>query len=282
MKNIFFPGSKWIYFKIYTGINSSDKILIDLFYPFICELLKTQVIEKFFFIRYADPEFHIRLRLKLSDLNQYSLFYKLFNKFILENSISELIWKLQIDTYIQEVERYGTKTIDFVETIFFEDSLNIFNIINNVREGSYTQKKRNLISFLLVDLYMDSFNFSLSKKQILCDEMSKRMLDDLHISSKINTHQLDKLYRSIKIDIDNILLFKSSISVNQIKSNCNLIVEYCNQYNLFHLLDSIIISIIHMSLNRLFIANNNLNEVSVYYLLNKYYTQKKIMQCIEK
>ena len=130
MNNVFFPGSKWIYLKIYTGVNSADKILADLFYPFICKLLKTNIIEKFFFIRYTDPEFHLRLRLKLFDIEQYSLFYKLFNENILENNIGGLIWKLQIDTYIQEIERYGVETIDFVENVFFEDSLNVINIIN--------------------------------------------------------------------------------------------------------------------------------------------------------
>lgn len=282
MNNVFFPGSKWIYLKIYTGVNSADKILADLFYPFICKLLKTNIIEKFFFIRYTDPEFHLRLRLKLFDIEQYSLFYKLFNENILENNIGGLIWKLQIDTYIQEIERYGVETIDFVENVFFEDSLNVINIINNVREGLYTSKKRNLISFLIVDLYLDQFNFSLEKRLSLCKDLSQKWLEDLHISSKINTRQLDKLYRSMRNDIDNILLLKSLFSTQIIKKNCNAIIKYCNQYQAFSLMESIIVSLIHMSMNRLFVANNNLNEVTVYYLLNKYYAQKQIMLTLEK
>jgi len=63
----FIPGSEWIYFKIYTGTKTADAILKNELYGFVSEMLKNKVIDKWFFIRYNDPDFHIRLRIHLKE-----------------------------------------------------------------------------------------------------------------------------------------------------------------------------------------------------------------------
>ncbi|MBK8924711.1 MAG: lantibiotic dehydratase [Crocinitomicaceae bacterium] len=63
LKRTFIPGSEWIYYKIYCGEKTAERILLELVYPLsteICDTLK--LAEKWFFIRYADPDHHIRIR----------------------------------------------------------------------------------------------------------------------------------------------------------------------------------------------------------------------------
>ena len=63
----FTVGDNWLYYKIYTGSRTSDMILLDIIKPLTESLLNDDVIDKWFFIRYNDPDAHIRLRFLLSE-----------------------------------------------------------------------------------------------------------------------------------------------------------------------------------------------------------------------
>jgi thiopeptide-type bacteriocin biosynthesis protein len=62
VQRTFAPGSQWLYLKAYTGTASADRILTDTVGPVIDGLLSTGVVDHWFFLRYADPEHHLRLR----------------------------------------------------------------------------------------------------------------------------------------------------------------------------------------------------------------------------
>lgn len=63
MRRTFAPGSPWLYLKAYTGTASADHILTDTVGPVIEQLRESGVVDHWFFLRYADPEHHLRLRL---------------------------------------------------------------------------------------------------------------------------------------------------------------------------------------------------------------------------
>jgi lantibiotic biosynthesis protein len=67
----FHPGSEWFYAKLYTGPVMADDILCNVVRPLIDRSRDLQAIDRWFFIRYADPSFHLRLR--LHERNQRSL-----------------------------------------------------------------------------------------------------------------------------------------------------------------------------------------------------------------
>ncbi len=58
-KRSFIPGSEWIYYKIYCGVKTADKILTETIKPLVEQLKMLNLIEKWFFIRYSDPDTHI-------------------------------------------------------------------------------------------------------------------------------------------------------------------------------------------------------------------------------
>src|SRR6185312_2777038 len=128
-KNIprsFVPGSEWIYFKIYCGSTVSDKILMNVVKQAIDSLLEKCIIKEAFFIRYTDPHYHIRFRLHLEDRGDTEpLAAVLKSVYDLLHPFSEngLVWKVQLDTYEREIERYGEHAIPASEAIFFHDTL---------------------------------------------------------------------------------------------------------------------------------------------------------------
>ena len=82
MERIFIPGSRWLFFKLYTGTQSADILLTRHIGPFVRRLRENGAIDDFFFIRYTDPLFHLRLRLHLPDTSRYGevfgAFYETF------------------------------------------------------------------------------------------------------------------------------------------------------------------------------------------------------------
>ena len=66
IKRNFYPGDEWLYFKIYGGIKTCDDLICGKLYTLMKKLKRDKIIDKWFFIRYSDPDFHIRLRLHIT------------------------------------------------------------------------------------------------------------------------------------------------------------------------------------------------------------------------
>ena len=62
---IHFPDDSWLYLRIYTGYHTADKLLSGILNDSSTYLIRSGLATKWFFIRYADPDFHIRYRIKM-------------------------------------------------------------------------------------------------------------------------------------------------------------------------------------------------------------------------
>ena len=112
-------------------------------------------LERWFFIRYGDPHWHLRVRLSgapeaLAPLREAA-----------ERLLaSGRLWKVQLDTYEREVERYGgPEGIELCEGIFEADSDAVLGIIQLLEadEGADARWRLTLrgMHLLLVDLGLD-------------------------------------------------------------------------------------------------------------------------------
>ena len=93
MERIFIPGSRWLFFKLYTGTQSADILLTRHIGPFVRRLCESGAIDDFFFIRYTDPLFHLRLRLHLPDTSRYGEGRKHCRNPRVRGGYSSLAWK---------------------------------------------------------------------------------------------------------------------------------------------------------------------------------------------
>ncbi|MDT5011259.1 MAG: lantibiotic biosynthesis protein [Mycobacterium sp.] len=59
----FAPGSQWLYLKAYAGTASADRVLTGSLGPVLGKLRNDGVVDQWFFLRYSDPEHHLRVRL---------------------------------------------------------------------------------------------------------------------------------------------------------------------------------------------------------------------------
>lgn len=117
------PGSEWLYAKVYTGTATADRVLLEEVAPLVADALASGAATRWFFIRYADPNWHLRIRFqgdprRLRDAVQPAL--QAAGARLLD---AGLAWKVQFDTYERELERYGgSEAIELVEELFFRDS----------------------------------------------------------------------------------------------------------------------------------------------------------------
>jgi thiopeptide-type bacteriocin biosynthesis protein len=65
-QRIFIIGDEWLYYKIYSGYKTAETLLIDTIFPLAQLFLQAHWIDNWFFIRYSDPQFHLRIRFHIT------------------------------------------------------------------------------------------------------------------------------------------------------------------------------------------------------------------------
>ena len=111
-------GSEWLYYKFYCGTRSSDKVLLEAVAPLTEALLGDHLIDQWFFVYYANPDNHLRVRFHLTDVRQLNAVIVMINIHIRAYEINGHIWKSHTGAYRREIERYGTTSIALSEQLF--------------------------------------------------------------------------------------------------------------------------------------------------------------------
>lgn len=282
IKRNFSLGSEWLYYKIYTGHKTSDLVLTEIIKPIVHQLREEANIDKWFFIRYADPKHHLRVRFHCSDSSQLSkiidMLYEPLNGFLEE----DLIWKIQLDTYQRELERYGENTMELSETLFYHDSESIVQFLDLI-EGDDGEQLRWLYGLRSIDYLLDSFRFSLDEKLVLMDGLKTGFGKEFGMARPLKK-QLDDKYRKERKSIENFMTFtkesepdyETILKILEYKKIVLMplteqLLNIRKKGELQLELNNLMGSYIHMLMNRLFKSKNRLNEMVCYDILYRYY-----------
>lgn len=270
MKRDFFPWDKWQYYKIYIHHKSCDTLLSETIFPMTQKMLKDKLISRWFFIRYYDTDFHLRVRFEIDSVQHISTLSNIINQYLSPLCKRGLISNISISTYRREIERYGKKYICASETIFCMDSICICKILTKLKND---ETSKFIIAFKLVDLYLFlAFGTSVSKKIAQMESLTNAYRHEFGYNT-YNSKQLNKLYRKhVQLIIE--ILEQSTPSSSNYYYN-KLLCEYSNKIKTVYHRNMNIESYIHMSINRLFSFNNRLYELLIYDFLYRYYTSLK-------
>lgn len=116
------PGSEWLYLKIYTGTGGVDALLRALA-PVIERALASGAARRWFFIRFGDPDWHLRLRFEGEPARLLGDVLPAVHAAIAPLADEGGLWRVQLDTYEREVERYGgPEGVVLAERLFQVDS----------------------------------------------------------------------------------------------------------------------------------------------------------------
>lgn len=131
------PGSDWTYLKLYASIKQHNGIIAEPLREIVQQLKEQDLIERWFFIRYADPEPHLRIRFRASHAHFNDALLVAALKWGRQQMERGMVSRICVDTYDREIERYGgPKAIDILEQVFMLDS----NIVSNIIAAQYKGK----------------------------------------------------------------------------------------------------------------------------------------------
>ena len=284
IERTFFPGSEWLYVKIYSGANSIDKILSTTIHTFTEEAISSNLFEHFFFIRYFDESgLHFRIRFYNSDSEKNKNLYFEFMKTLQPHLENGIIDKVLIDTYKRELERYQYSLINDSELLFYYDSkciLNFLNLINGIDAEEY----RFLFGLRGIDILLSDFGLNLNEKHQLLKHLQGSFFNEFG-GQEILKKQLNDRFRKyrkfieshmdptndILNELDEALAFFKTRSIDNIPIVNNILSKLESLESSKNILMDLLSSYIHMYMNRLFIAKQRRYELVVYHFLERFY-----------
>ena len=161
IKRTFPPGDEWLYLKVYLNENVADEILVAVVHPVKEQARQAGQIKSWFFIRYMDPNFHLRLRFRTGTDN-YGVLLAKFQQALRPSVDSGLIIRVEADTYDRELERYQPNLITDCETVFGADSDFVLSWLAQADEGDELQ--RYALATYSFNKLLDDFAFTLPQK----------------------------------------------------------------------------------------------------------------------
>ncbi|KIA95639.1 MULTISPECIES: thiopeptide-type bacteriocin biosynthesis protein [unclassified Flavobacterium] len=272
----FILGSEWMYYKFYLGDKTSDTFLINILKPLIEIFIDRNYIDKWFFIRYADPEPHLRVRFHIKNTRYITEINELLYHELKFHMDTKAIHKVQIDTYKRELERYGTYTIEESESLFYLNSDFSLKLI----EYTEDTKEKWLLGMKYIDVFLNDCGFNLSEKRRLFESLKNGFSLEFG-ANKYTNKQLNEKYRESRALIistlensddyfDIIMAQHTELSRDFIKS----IVDKGNSVDSSFSFNNTIDSFIHMHCNRLFQTKQRIHEWILYDFLFRYYDGK--------
>jgi lantibiotic biosynthesis protein len=288
VEQTFAIGSQWLYYKIYCGTKLADSILTKAILPLVQILLQQKNITSFFFIRYNDPHFHLRIRFKLTDVIDVAEVIQLFTQQIAPYLNNNTVWKIQTDTYKRELNRYGKQAITIAEDLFYYDSIAVIKLLQ-LYEDDAREQVRWQWAIKSIDDLLNDFELTLPEKCNLFEQI-KNAFHTEYNANKFLKNQLATKYRTHKNTVEKILskpfehtnqediIFAEKS--NQTKLMAQALSKMESEKQLEVNINSLLTSYIHMLINRIVPANPRLHELVIYDMLFQYY--KSMIEKLKK
>jgi thiopeptide-type bacteriocin biosynthesis protein len=159
------PGSEWLYAKLYTGTGTADQLLNHVVGPLVRSSLASGAADAWFFIRYADPDWHLRLRLHGEPGRLHAEVLPGLEAAATPLLETGQLWRMQQDTYEREVERYGgDRGIELAEQLFAADSEAVLTILGSL-SGDAGLDLRWRLAMAGIDLLFEDLGLTLEEKR---------------------------------------------------------------------------------------------------------------------
>jgi len=179
VRRSFAPGSEWLYAKLYAGSATSDQILTETIAPLVTGGAP------WFFLRYSDPHWHVRFRVHGEPAWLYGELMPRLAEATRAMLDDGRMWRLQLDTYEREVERYGGPVgIDLAERLFCADSACVVDILGML-DGDAGNDARWRLALRGIDQLLDDLGLALVDKDRVAaaarDDLQRRLRADVTV-----------------------------------------------------------------------------------------------------
>ena len=275
----FLPGDEWLYYKIYCGVKMADDVLINVILPLTEEAKEKHMCTRWFFIRYADSDTHLRVRFKINEPHHAIYIMQSLNNRLHKYIQSHKVWSVMLDTYNRELERYYPNLIHTAESLFHLDSISIAKAIKLLQ--SEEEDLRWKFSFRYIDSFLDDFKMNKEQKFSFTTAL-KELFGKEFGMGKFLKLQLDKKYRYLLNEIKDSIQYSPESNTSTYNSLNDIIHSRSNKHFKYSKividsfktqseLNNYLANYTHMMINRLFPAQQRLHEFIIYEFLTRYY-----------
>lgn len=282
---VFPPGSPWVFAKLYGGAGAADRVLREVVAPTSRRLLDRGVIARWFFIRYADPDEHVRWRLEVTPGVSPSRARTAVEQAMRGLVDSGLVRRATFDTYEREIERYGgPEAIALAEQWFWADSECTVDVLDAL--DATTGDDRWRAAALGVDRLLDDLGLALDEKAAVMRGVRESFGREFHADADLRRALADKL-RPHERALDRLLVagpergtrladVGAALDRRQRRSRASLrrVRALAAAGRLDATVASLAPSYVHMTLNRLFRSEQRLHELVIYDFLSQCYQRR--------
>lgn len=278
-RRTFMPGSEWLYLKAYTDAAGADNVLLEAVAPCLRELVEQKTIAQWFFIRYQDPQHHLRVRVMgdpeaLTEVVMPMLEQRL--RPLMENGV---VSRVQYDTYHREIERYGgPEGMLLCEKLFWLESDAVTSIIANVG-----RRERWVPALLASESLLDCLGTPHRERHRLYSNAKEYLAKEFEARTEFFA-KVGEFYRRERPTIDAIVTMASGLrelgSVGQVEESlrrrsvlASPVVEQLRELEskrvLWTSVNELASPLLHMQFNRMFHASPRAQEFVCYDLLRR-------------
>ncbi len=194
LRRSFPPGSEWLYAKLYTGTATADGLLREVVAPVAREALAAGEADGWFFIRYGDPEWHLRVRFHGDPAKLQAGVLTRLHAALDPLLADGRIWRVQLDTYERETERYGgAEGMPLAERMFQVDSEAVLEILEML-EGDAGADFRWRLALRGIDMLLGDLRFDAETRLRVMRTMRESFVQEFGGGKGLRV-QLDQRFR---------------------------------------------------------------------------------------
>lgn len=283
------PGSEWLSVKLYAGQSSVEQLLLQQLAPWLAQMQQQGILRHWFFIRYGDPDWHLRLRCFGEPARLYGELLPALNLLMAPSLACSVLHRMELFTYIRETERYaGEHMMPLAERFFCLDSEFVLQALV-LAESDDSLRWR--LAILAIDIILTQFDYLPTEKFKLIDNLRSGFAQEFKEDVELRQQMGDK-YRHYQSQLqrDRQLLdwqdpavepFEQQIqqSLQKFSSSiapcCQAMLALFESGQAQASRDNLLASLLHMFTNRLFKAYGREQEFVVYDILRRIYLSQR-------
>lgn len=254
---------RWLYFKVYLPHQRSTALLREVIVPL---LQGPQLVKRWHFVRYADPESHLRIRLLPQSEEHYLSLYQ-----ATKIALGRAPWVSRIETagYEPELGRYGgNHGLDVAEQVFDADSYFALAIADKLQESRLLM----LVAHAVMDDLSSFMAADLGGHISFCATISNGYQSEFKYGSALR-RQLGANLKSLVL-LDESYEEEERIALEERQARLRKIVDgeafkFFQKDNNLKIVESWVGDLIHMLCNRCFSNRQREYELAVYELLRR-------------
>ncbi len=286
IRHAFPPGSEWLMAKLYAGPALVDRVLTEVAAPLAESLRGAGAVTKWFFLRYGDPDWHLRLRLHGDPERLVREAIPALHAATDALVADGRLHRVQLDTYVREVQRYGgDAAMEPCETLFHADSAAAAAFVGDAA-GDAGLDARWRFAFVGMDRLLADLGFDLAGRRTLMESLAGMYGAEFRLDSELR-QRLRGRYREERRALEELLDERGDAAAalgagyDLLRARTEAGREACSVLRTLSARDAltvpladVAVSLLHMHANRVLRSANRAQEMVLYRFLEKTYASR--------